>query len=120
MLLLLVLETLAFLLFLAGCSVSGEDDSSKEPMETPSATMSDETVVPEDSSSEPEATMEPDEESDAPEILEGVKVSTRTPVPTATPEILIEGVSETKVELGLSRHSIPRRSTYRSTAKPPD
>jgi len=61
------------------------------------------TSKPEGSSSEPEATLEPEGESDAPEILEGVEVATRTPMPTATPGVLIEGVSEITEDLGLDQ-----------------
>jgi small-conductance mechanosensitive channel len=96
---------LILLLLLAGCSLFGGDDSASEPTETATPTMVSGTARPEVSSSEPEVTTEPEEESDNPEILDGVEVATRTPVPTTTPGVLIEGVSEITEELGLDQQT---------------
>jgi len=94
------------LLLLAGCGVFGGDDSSDEPTQTPTATMISKTAKPEASSSEPEVTVEPEGESDVPDILGGVAVATRTPMPTATPGFLVEGVSQITEDLGLDEQSI--------------
>jgi len=96
--------SLILLLMLAGCGGSDQDDPSDEPTST--ATIISGTALPEGSSTGSEVTLEPEEESDAPKILEGVEVATRTPMPTATPGVLIEGVSQITEELGLDQQTI--------------
>jgi len=92
------------LLILAGCGVLGGDDSSEEPSETATSTMVSGTTRPESSGSVLEVTAEPDDESDAPELLDNV--ATRTPMPTVTPGVLIEGVSQITEELGLDQQTV--------------
>jgi MscS family membrane protein len=96
----LVIVFMVLLLLLTGCSVLGGDDSAEEPAETVTQTMVDDTTIP-----EPEATAEPEGESDDAEILDGVEVATRTPVPTATPGFLVEGVSQITEDLGLDQQT---------------
>ena len=96
----LVIVLMVLFLLLTGCGVLGGDESAEEPAETATQTMVDETEMPES-----EVTAESEGESDEAEILGGVEVGTRTPMPTATPGFLVEGVSQITEDLGLDQQT---------------
>jgi small-conductance mechanosensitive channel len=101
-----LLSWFVILLLLSGCGIYGGGDSSSEPTEIPTSTLTNGTPRPGASSAELEATTEPDGEADASEPLGDVELATRTPNPTATPGILVEGASQITEQLGLDQQTI--------------
>ena len=106
LLLLHVLSWFTILLVLSSCGIFRDGDAFSDPTETPTLTLTNGTSRPEASSAEAEATVGPEGESGAPELLGDVYVATRTPMPTDTPGTLVEGASELTEQLGLDQQTI--------------
>ena len=94
------------LLLLSSCVIFSGDVASSDPTETPAPTKLNRNPRPGSSSAEAEATVGPEGESGAPELLGDVYVATRTPMPTDTPGTLVEGASELTEQLGLDQQTI--------------
>ena len=88
-------------LVLIACS-SGDTEETEAPTLTPTRAYATGTVQPESANTETEPEEE-GEEALVPEMMESV--STRTPVPTATPGVLVEEVTRITEELGVDEQT---------------
>jgi len=98
-----ILSILFILLFLVplllSCGIFFGDEAAQEPSATPLATLTGGTTEPDTSGSESET------ETGSSELLEGGVIATRTPVPTATPGLLVESAEQITSELGLNQRT---------------